>query len=196
MTTNDTSRADAHPAAPEQKAQKTPFRIRLRGRQNRITVDSVAKRTKVDGVSRDVRALTPDVLRRQITELEADAARYRATADELDVRVAKLRENLETLERGELPPDELRAKILALANIDGWITIPRVARFYPTVPIHQVERAVGELEREHALVRDGEVDYNTGPGRPAQKYRLAAPGEIPTHTVPARKRRTRETPTA
>lgn len=117
-------------------------------------------------------SLTPESLRTQIAKLRDDASRYREQADELDLRAKGLQERLEVLERGELPPDELRTKIVALAQIDGWITVPRISRFYPAVPTHQIERACQELERDRVLERNGETDHNYERGRPAQKYML------------------------
>lgn len=174
-------------------------------------VDRMAKRGKSDReMSQQVKALTPDVLRRQIEDLQVEAARYRATADEMDARVAKLQKNLETLERGEMPAEELRVKIFGHACVDGWITIPRVARLYPAVPIHQIERAVAALEREHKLERTDETEPTHGErGRPATKYALvgdeddpeededadlSSNGAPPPTPTPRKRGRTRETP--
>lgn len=147
-------------------------------------------------MSQQVTALTPELLEKQIADLEADATRYRDTADELDQRADGLRDRLEQLRRGEMSGDELRQKIVALASVDGWVTTARIRKWYPQVPAHQVERCIGELEREGILVRTEDLEPTYGErGKPAIKYALAG-SPVPLPPVPPRKRkRTGETPT-
>lgn len=145
----------------------------------------MARPRKPRVVSLQINRLSPDVLKAQIEKLSEEAQRYRDTADELDAQAAQLRDNLAALERGELPAGELRVKLLQLANIDGWISIPRVSKFYPSVPVHQIERMVADLCREGALTRtEGDTDHTYGErGRPAQIYRLPVEGAGPSVTI-------------
>lgn len=213
MTAISTSREEAQLAAETQNAAKTAFIIRLPERRRRRMVASVAKGAKTDSkMSQVVRALTPeearlspDVLRQQIPTLRAEAERHRRTAQDLEDRADELERKVEALERGQLPPDALRAKILALATVNGWVTKPGAHEAVrgaddQLLPVHQVERAIDALEDAGRLVRTDEVDMTFRRGRPPVKYALAdivIPEEPATRTdvVPGRRRRrTRETP--
>lgn len=125
------------------------------------------------------------MLKAQIEKLTEESRRYRDTADELDAQAAQLRDNLAALERGELPSGELRNKIMYMAGADGWITIPRFSKFYPSVPVHQIERTIADLHREGALTRrEGDTDHTYGErGRPAQIYRLPDEGTGPAVAI-------------